>query len=373
MAAGDFTAANYLNVLAAMADIQSTSTLDVEKDAPVTPLKRVCERQKVTLRGQSNEILTGGKCQTVKAFHTVVGSHLLVHSRSDANTAQGCNLATGSRLQAVGKDYNTNFNIKSAFQVNSDDCANASDFNEKIAKGLMAAMATNRRDLQANHFYPLLNSNAQINEANSNIFTEFSDQGTGNRVKVAPANWDFELALKIRQFGEQNRLGEFIAISGSNLYYDKHIAEYRKLNDDKRDQSAIFSDLEMVWDTYDLDTKIGTPATFLLSLSAPCIWNSSWWSDMPVEKDTNTYHYRVQDPVLSWNNNGTLVPFYHHIETKYQCVSRNSMDDSVYAHTFNVTLIGGMHRAPDGFNWPLDTATAPTQTRTGIMAIYNEA
>lgn len=374
MAAGDFSAATYPNVLVALTDIQSSAMLDMEIDAPVRPLETLARRQSVTLRDDAGNILTGGRCTTVNAYHTVVGSHLNVHERTDADTTLACNLATGPRLQAVAKQYTKNVNIKAAFQVNDDECDNASQFNEKVARGLAAAMADNRRRLQAGYLYPMLDGNAQANEANPAIFSEFTETGSGNRLRVDPANWDFQLALKMRLLAEQNRLGSFVALSGSNFFFDAELAKYRALNDDSRDENAIFMDVEMSWDTYDMDAVATVPTTYLVSTAVPAIWSSSWYPDTPLEKDpsTNYYIFRVADPVLQWNNNGQLLPFYHHVEHRYTCDSRNENDELKFAHTFNVTLIGGMHKSPDGFNWPLDTGTAKTQTRTGIMAIRNE-
>lgn len=375
MPAGDFSAAEFPNVLVALNDIQNTDIVDMELDAPVVPLETLARRQSVTMKNSAGEILKGGKCNTVKAYHTVVGSHLLAHSRTGYDPAQGCDLKTGQQLQAVAKEYNKNYNIKSSFQVREDECDNASQFNEKVAKGLARAMATNRRELQANFLYAMLNNNSQLNEANPGVLPEFVDEGTANRLKVAPANWNFELLLKMKLLAQQNYLGSFIVINGSNFYFDSKVAEFRKLNDNQRDQHAIFSDMEVAWDTRDLDVSVQESATFLVSLSAPCIWNSAWWSDIPTLKDpsSNYYQYKIKDDVLSYNNGGTLIPFYHHVETKYMCVDRDENDQPIYAHTFNVTMIGGMHRAPDGFNWPLDTSVAPARTRTGIISVFNKA
>lgn len=372
MAAGNFTASDYPNVLARMAAMEAEDLM--ANASQVETLQLVTSRQSVDIE----PLLTNtGQCRSVDAWFLANGTQRHLYSGSAADVAQGCDLKAAQELETIKKTFTNNYVVTSGFVADSKKCNNASMWVEETAKGLRDCMADNRRQLKNKHLYPLLNANVQTNEANSNTLTDFVADGVTGHLKLDPTKWNFESALKMDLLANQNHFGERAILSGSNLYFDSKIAEYRKLNMGiaGQDQAAIFGDVLMAWDTRDMDAVLTEQESFIVDLSKMITWNSSWYSDTPELRDAskNRYTYRIPDPVLTWNNNGTQVPFYHHVEVEYTCTSRDSMNEPVYSWTYNVTLIGGMDIAPAQYNYPVDPTVAPTRTRTGILGIRNKA
>lgn len=367
MAAGDFTASAFPNMLVAMDDIMTGETpIGAETNHPVNTATALLENQSVDTR----ELVTDGRCIGVDAWFLEVGSHLLIYSGTVADDEQGCDLETGVQLQSRKLEFRNNYHIKSGFQVNARKCGNASDWASEMAKGLARAMSENRKAFNNLHAIPLLASSSQANQY-AEIDPMFTDYGSGNRLKVDASKMEYEIVPELSLIAENNLMPNYLMLSGRNLYMDKVLAEYRRENDNQRDQLAIFDDVKMYWDTRNMDTVLGRRSTFLVNPASFLFWNTAWWSETPVQVDasTNTWHYKVMDPVLKYNDNGTMKPVWHHVEQSYTCASRDELGEPVYAYTVNVTMIGGFYKAPDGFNRPISTATAPTTAITGVMEI----
>lgn len=367
MPSGDFSASQYPKILTALSEIhiEAPSTLEGEMMWPTPTAEKFMAAQTVrteALRG------VGQDCREVDAYFHVVGSHLEVTAPVD------CDLADGPELQTDSIRYANNLNdIWTSFKILEPRCNNATDFTMEMAKGLTKAMATIRRRINTKYIQ-LFDANAQANQATG--YTEFAAAAGGaNRLRYNVGTDNFSTLRGMELFAADNYLGRTIFATGQSFYRNADISQYYGLDDDKRSQAAIFADSEMVFDPRNIDQITGAKTTFIVDPSVLIFWNHTWYSDTPtiVDPSTNYTRYTIADPSgAMWRDNGSMRPLRYHVETKFECVGRNANKELQYGYTVNVSIPGGLHKAPDGYNWPLNTATAPTQDLTGILVFRQE-
>ena len=170
-----------------------------------------------------------------------------------------------------------------------------------------------------------------------------------------------------------DQIYDYIIIDSSNLWMDRALAEIRSRNNDQRDEAASFNQFNIHWDTRDMESTLGRRSTFIVNPNVVGFWNVTWSNPAsnPTLEDAsnNLWTYRIADPILKWNDNGTMRPVEYEVEYSYECLNRTSVGQRQYAHKYYIRLIGGLVIAPLGFN----KAATPAAELSGIMEIVNEA
>lgn len=359
MPAGDFTASVADRVKLQLEKMfKMPGPAQAEFFHPVMSAKLVLERQTVEVE----PVLQNGKCIGVKAWYLQDLQSSIVHSGTTPRTNQDadCNIPTGKELRTEGTDYDNNLYIEASRIVKDGKCNNLLEFTTESAKALEKAMLDIRKELNT-RVINLLAANAQANQ-----YTQVADYITasaGNRLKIAPSNWDFETLAELRLLAENNQIFDPIILNGRNLFTDKTLAEHRKLNSDQKDEASLFNEWDIHWDTRNVDQTTSRLSTFLFSPNVVCFWNTYWNTPVAnnIDPANNRWVWTITDPELMYNDNGMMKPITYEVEYQRVCTGRTTHGELKFDHTWFVRLYGGLVLAPSVSNL------------TGIMEIENLA
>ncbi|WP_173021559.1 hypothetical protein [Lewinella sp. W8] len=339
-----------------------------ERNFPVPALAALTARQNVSELAQTYQ---GGSCVSIDAWFYEIGRHT---NATDVNpVTQGCDLVDGVEGGTRKKTFDISRLDLATHVIKGPKCANASTVTEETAVGLLKCMADIRKKAQKK-YYTLFDTNAQADQWGGDATFAASAAG-GNRLRVDENKWDFELLLRMDSLAVNNLFPEeYLIIDGNNLYHNGELARYKRLNDNERDQGAVFGDARIFHDRRTLDAFIGAPSTFLVNPSNFIFHNEVEFPNVPTPSraNPNRVRYFVDDPVWRWNYDGQLRPVRYHVEMEYTCDSRNSRGAEVEKILMNVSLVGVLDIGPVGMNNPVDSAVAPTASITGAMAIRKE-
>lgn len=354
-----------------MADIDQTfrrpTMVEAEFSHPVMTTKLLMERQ----TSNFNLIFDGsGVCQGADVWFLQSGADLVTHSGTAASGTT-CAIPAGTQLQTNSESYDNNCFVEAVAEVEDNRCDNELQFVQESAKAIAKAMNDIRRKLNTEHALPLLTNNVQVNQWANATQYNFLDQGTGNRLKLAPGDWSFESLQYIKALAAQNDLDEYFILDGMNLWADRGLAEVRRLNDDQRDEVELFNQFDIHWDLRDLDATLGRRSTFVVNPNVLAYWNVTWNTPVPQNTDpsNNVWEYTLADPMLMYNRNGVMAPVQYEVEYRFECINRNNTTQKRYVHRYYIRHIGGMAIAPLGFN----KAAVPARELSGILEIVNEA
>lgn len=353
---------------------------------PVGTISAIAENQSV----RTEPLSPNDPCTEVDAWFYRSGASNLVHSRTTPDATIGCDLATGPELATDKQRYANNYNIKSSFKIEAARCNNASDGRREMARGLADSMSTNRRNFNNAHAIALLGNSVQADVSGQAASYGFDTRVDSTLLKMPPANFNYEGLRGLELLAMANQFTDPVIVSGSAFYRNADLVSYLGLDDDKRSQAAAFQDSSIYFDPMNLDRavtanlSIAAPTAFIFDPSIFLVWSTQLYDTtvmtgegtpggMATDPSNNYYTFSVADPVLQYNDNGVMRPFYHNVEAKFECLRRNPKSDKLeYGWTVNVTLSGGLHKAPDGFNFPFDDS-AGSATLTGVIGIVAEA
>lgn len=351
--------------------LADTRATNAERNFPTAGLQALTASQQV----QVQEQLQNNQCVALDAYFLEVGAHLAPAAIPDAAT-QGCDLVAGNEAATRKGTYNTSRIGFASFTVTGPKCNNAVQMAEEMAVLMLKGQNDIRKQVQK-AYYTLLSANVQANQDTLDTTFGASIAG-GNRLKVDPALWNFELLRRMNLLADRNFFPEnHIYLSGSNLFLDKDLAMYRQLNDDQRDQAAIFGDSQIVFDTRMMDQHLGRQSTIIVNPAQLIFYNTAFWPTTGVDDvvgGKKRTMYTIND-LAGWTyrvGNETRTVQYH-VEVEETCTGRNSLGELIKSYVVNVQLLGTLNIAPTGFNNPIDVATAPTAALTGILEIVNEA
>ena len=360
MPAGDFSASVADRVKLKLEDMfKRPGPVESEFFHPVMTAKLMLNRQTVEV----NKVLEDGQCIGVKAYYLQDLQTSIVHSGTTPRAGQDadCVIPSGVELQSNGTDYDNNLYIEASRLVKANKCNNLVQFVDESAKAIEKAMLDIRKELNT-RCINLLAANPQANQyANAASYLVVS---AGNRYKIDPSNWDFEMLAELKLLAENNDIYNPIILNGRNLWTDKYLAEHRMNNDNQRDQNSIFNDWDIHWDTRNIDSTTSRLSTFIYSPNVTCFWNTVFSpSATPtlVDPSNNRWVYFMNDPELTYNDNGTLRPVQYEVEYQRVCNGRTTHSQLTFDHTWFIRLYGGLALAPSASN------------RTGIMEIENLA
>lgn len=348
--------------------------LHIKEKIPANTLRAIIENQTVDLR----PISTTDPCLETDAWFYRTGASNLVYDGTAPDAGQGCDLVTGPELASEKIRLANNFHIKSAFTVDSPRCNNASEASMEIAKGLANCFATNRRTINNKYAIPLLANSLQANQSDAAVVGGIVDEGvTPNLLKMDPSAFSAEGAYKFELLATNNYFSTPVMVTGGNFYTNNALAQFEALDDDKRSRRALFGATTMYFDQLNLDTASATyggitdPVTYIFDPNVMAFWSTQLYDtqvtmgDNPqqaADPSTNYYVFSVQDQLMP--------EIYHNVEMEWKCKERQDKSGrKVWGWTFNVTTMGHLSKAPDGFNWPVDETVAATQVLTGVLGV----
>lgn len=367
-----FTASEIPNTLAYMDNVVGSNHAGYAENNYPTP---VLEAMLASQNPENVvETLQNGTCVGVDAWFYEVGAHLAPAAVPDP-VVQGCDLVDGSEGATRAKTYeNTRIGFAS-FKVTGPKCNNAVDRQMEMARLMVKAQADIRKQLQKK-YYDTFTGNVQVNQDTSDA-TFFASATGGNRLAVATGSWNFELLRRMKLLADNNLHPENrLYINGHNLWLDGDLAQFRALNDDARDEAAVFGDSRIFWDTRTMDAHLGRRSTFIVNPGNFLFHNTTVYSTIgeTVTRGGKEYTtFAVADSSgLRFNMNGTMMPVMYQVEVEIDCSGRNKLSQRIDTILVNVSAIGILDIGPTGYNNPVDVATAPTQVITGVNEIVYE-
>lgn len=341
MAAGNFTASASPQILEQLEMMFPRPTMvEAEFNHPVNTFKALAENQ--TFRAE--ERLINGRCEGVRAWFLKGNTD----EASETNPSSlDCTTPDGTQLETSYKDYDNQYPITYTARIDDGKCDNEITFAYESAKALQHAMLKIRK--KANEkFINLLAGNLQANQYAG--VADYITAGTGNRLVADRDRFNYEMLAELALLAENNRLENYLVISGRNFWVDKYLADARRATTDKNDQARIFGNFKIYWDTRNIDAELGYPATFILNPDVLAFWNTTFSTPTPKQLDENRWAFTIQDPELMWSKNGTLVPIRYEVEYEKVCVGRTSLTEMKFTHTYFVRLLYGLDIAPAGVN-----------------------
>ncbi|MEL6805022.1 MAG: hypothetical protein AAFO91_14705, partial [Bacteroidota bacterium] len=316
-----------------------------------------------------------GACRTVEAWFYEVGAHTQ-QTTVPTGAAQGCDLIDGTEGATRSVSYDVSRLELASFKIIGPKCNNVVEMETEMARLTAKAMLDIRKSLQKK-YYDLFAANAQANQSTYDTTTFGSVADGGNRVSVDPSNFNFELLRKMHVLAGDNLFPEdYLLIDGTNFWLDNDLAQYRRANDNARDEAAIFGDTEIYFDTRTLDAHVTRRSTFMVNPYNVLFYNDAWYSQDGEESILNGKKYMrssIQDPLWSYNQNGVLTPVTYHMEVTHECSGRNDRADVIDEIRVNLSLPGVLAAGPTGFNNPVDGTTPPASVITGFMEFTAES
>lgn len=338
-----------------------------ELSHPVEASRAILENQTV----RTEQIFRNGNCIGVTAYHLASGVDASTsgYYGTTANTALGCGILTGSEAQTIPTSYDNNIFYSTPWVIREERCNNAVMAAEELSYQLAWSMNQNRMRLNQ----LIINTLAANIQPNQWAATPTAlGAGTANRVTLATSAFNKEGLRLIELLAKSNQIDQPIILDGTNFYVDADIAMFKALNDNDRADRAVYNTSNLYHDYKDLTAVLGRNSTLIVDAGVPIFRSfTNYTNEAPVQVSTSDdrWVFRVPDPVLSVRENGQVVPLYHEVEYKRECVERDGSGKVQYGWNGMTSLRGMFDIAPAGFTKPLETGVAATQTLTGIMEI----
>lgn len=315
---------------------------------PATSAKTVLEN----LTHRSVPVFRNGKCVGLQVLWLKDCNDDAVVS--DTAPVVACDIPAGAELASDKKTYEPDLFINDTRSASDDLCANYYEFVDTSAATLKRLITTIEQKLNVQTI-AFLKANAQVN-------ADTGGAGTiaGTQTGFPAASFGPDLLAEISAYAATNRISDYRILSGRNFYNSVFNAQYRRLNDDQRNQGAAYDNAGIAFDLLDLDTTAAIPSTFVFNPDCIGFFNKTWSSFTPelVDPKLNKWAYKIASPNLRYrysaNENGRLVnrlqPVEYEVEYEKVCTGRDSLGKPVYMHTYLVRFIGSLFTAPGGCN-----------------------
>lgn len=322
---------------------------------------------------RSAPILTSGKCVGAKVWFYDAGASDTVYSGTVANPSNDCDTEACGVGQTVGKDLDNNLFIDDCKAAQEERCDNELEFAQETAKVLYHLMYQMRVNFQKRVLNTFMLAAQQNQVPTGQMPSYMLERSNSNILQIDHANMVeaeiYNTLVDIDTLSQQNSLFDPIYLNGRNFRNSKILAEYNALNLDQRSQSAIYNAIgrNMLWDNHivaGVDTVTTELSTIAVSPNAYLFWNYVHYPTVPVMKDAskNLWVFSIEDPFLTYNDNGTIKKVMYDVEHTYACTGRNANGDLVYLHNYKIFLRGGFQLSPLGFDM-----AGTSQVYTGVM------
>ena len=262
-----------------------------------------------------------------------------------------CDVPTGTVGQTQKVTFNDEILTRAGARAQSNRSTNLMDFADEIAQQTAHMMAVMRKDLNRNVIIPGIAAASQVNL--DTLAPAGWDYATNSpRFTVPDSAFTWTNINEFRIIAENNNFGDFFFVSGRLMNDDAWLATLNKMNEGERAAYLAYNQGSNFpyFDTRDLDQAMTRKTLFAIDSNSFIFWNNIRSSSTPTEVDTNVWIWTVADPILRWNDNGTLRPVMYEMEMKKTCASRDSLEFRSDTYDLYGRLIGGFEFAPTGPN-----------------------
>lgn len=333
MAAGDFTASQLGDVIKRQNEMWLDSRVNNVFDQPIETARVILGNQRVKwdpLMDNARNCI-GQKVVWLKNSDTTVG---------DAQNAT-CDI-TGPELESDSKLYTPNVTLDRKFSVLDNQCKDLFDVNDKIAYGMMMAKTLILTQLNLK-VIALLEANLMINTAPQAGTWHLGTMAT----YYASGVWNQDIIAELNLAAVMNKINAPIIVNGTNLYNAYFNSTYNVLNDNQKDQVAKFKHFNMYWDPRNIDSTVGSKATYVIDPGVLGFFNQTEYMNSTPEwrkDDKNTFTWSEDIPQLSYVDGGVVKNVKVDVRMQRKCSVNGSKLD--FGYFFHVVLRGGLVTAP---------------------------
>lgn len=262
-----------------------------------------------------------------------------------------CDVPTGTQGATAKVTFEDSILTRSVAQALSNRSTNLLEFAEEIAQQTAHMMALMRKDLNRNVIIPGISAASQVNL--DTLCPAGWDYTTNSpRITCPDSAFSWQNLNEFRIVAENNNFGNFFFVSGRLFNDDAWVATLNRMNEGERQAFLAYNqgDLFPYFDTRDLDQAMTRKTAFAIDANSYVFWNNIRSSSTPTEVETDVWVWSVADPILRWNDNGTLRPVMYEMEMAKACASRDSLEFRSDTYDLYARLIGGFEFAPTGPN-----------------------
>jgi hypothetical protein len=297
----------------------------------------------------------GRKCIGVKATW-LKDCDDTVTDCSSGNNLSNCDIS-GHEIESDSKLYPENLCIRDSFKVMDDECKDQYEAQEKIAFAMIRSKQKIQKKLNTK-IISFLDANIT-----ANLFTGTYGDIDGTETYFAPSYWTQDIIAEFDLTNVMNKIRTPIVLNGSNLRTAVFNAQFNQLNSDQKDQAAKFGHMKMYWDLLNIDTTVGSKATYLVDAGGVGFFNLNNYMNTAPEQtndNQNSVVWHETSPNLSYMNGNAEQPLKFDITMLRKCTVIGSQ--RLWGYHYEVQLRGGLHLGPPGCGGATDT---------GILKIIN--
>lgn len=299
-----------------------------------------------TLRNES------GECIGVEVKWIKQGTDAITYSGTGSGLDLSCDLGTGSGLVTATQTYNNNLVIYDLQVVKDNECTNLITFQQLSAEAIERGMRKIRAALNAKCITFL--------DATKSAVNNDDDVTDGNVGGVSFASSVFSVSSTVLPFNDpdtltaldvivaNNSMETAFWIAGRNAFYNATLnSQFHRLNDNER-YLVRFDDYNMWFDPKNLDNTLTGSNLFAVSPGSYLFWNSDVYQTMQWQQiKADMWVSTIPDPVLQYNDNGTMRPVLYNVVYQLACSDRNNSTlKHQMNHTYEIRLQGGLAAAP---------------------------
>lgn len=295
MAAGDFTASTFADIIlkqeALFADPRSTRELQY----PIDSARALLENQMVSFP----EILKGRQCPTVKAVFLKSCGSDPVDITDEGTPIADCDI-TGNELESDSIELEALKAYQWTFSVFDDQCADIYQWQDKMAYGLAVGRTKLEKEISEN-VVAFLQANAM-----NNLFTGTIGTIAGNQTNFTANLWTPDLLADWHIATVFNQINNPVLLTGTNFMAQIYNAQFNFANTDQKDQRLKFDAWSWYADPRTVDAIAGQSSTFLFDAGAAAFWpKNEYMSNVPVEIKADLYAYAMPSR-LQYRDGNTL-------------------------------------------------------------------
>lgn len=357
MAAGDFTASSSLTIQEMMERVFSDGNqADQEFKRPVVSAMALTREQTTNVQELRDKITD--KCIGYKVFWQKGSTDAATFSGAISGDTLNCTI-TGTKLEADSKTYDANKHVRYNVSIDTNDCGNDIKANERRMKGIAKAINNIRVGFNTAAI-AFLDANKQDNQDSEVASIDrgngaWAENADGKTIDVpAPDMLDEKALAFVDAVSQNNDIFNYFLVHGRTNWYELfHNAAYTRLNDDERSIFATFADKRHYFDIRYLDAQLTGQNTFTVNPASLVFINKVIYPNfeavMLSEKD-GMWGFSLQDPMWSYNLNGTLVPVTYTVVMTRACTARDSNGMPYFTENYEVSLKYELATGPTGRN-----------------------
>lgn len=319
--------------------------------------------------------MDGTTCVGTKVWFFDPGANGTIYEGSTPDGDLGCDTVARNYGQTNGSTLSNNIFFHDGKAAQEERCASALGFAKETASVLYHLMYEMRLALNKKIINAHIAAAQQNQVPTAQMPSYITERSASNILEIPPTNMNqtnvWETLVDLNTISTQNSLYNPLIINGKNFLNSSVLAQYNALNDNQRSEGAFFAQGglagNMVWDihtTHGIDA-ISTELTSLaVTPNSYIFWNFTEYPETPILKDpsANLWVFSMADPLLTYNDNGTVKRVMYDVEHTYTCTGRDANGKKVFKHNYELFLKGGYALAPAGYDM-----TGSTQTYTGTM------